>query len=122
MRFCMLFNCVAKKNGMKKELWTKGARNGLISVRGNKKDESKRFIVVNDVEKHMYAVVAPYPDIIIHTSSETWLSNFLFGKALIAFYMHLLYFGPRLVFGIWFGQFLDFQRNFSYLKEKTKQS
>ncbi|CAI9097046.1 OLC1v1033342C1 [Oldenlandia corymbosa var. corymbosa] len=53
------------------------AGNGTIAVRGNGKDGSKEIIAVHDVEKHMYASVAPDPDVIIRTSGETRLSNFL---------------------------------------------
>lgn len=103
-------------------LESKGARNDLVILRGNKNDKSKPSIVVKDLEKHMYAAVAPDPDIIIRTSGETRLSNFLLWQSSSC----LLYAPPilwpeiglrHLVWAV-----LDFQRNFSYLKEKTKQS
>lgn len=103
-------------------LESKGARNDLVILRGNKNDKSKPSIVVKDLEKHMYAAVAPDPDIIIRTSGETRLSNFLLWQSASC----LLYAPPilwpeiglrHLVWAV-----LDFQRNFSYLKEKTKQS
>ncbi|KAD2804131.1 hypothetical protein E3N88_37508 [Mikania micrantha] len=47
-----------------------------IKVLKDKKHE-KDIINVLDIERHMYMAVAPDPDIIIRTSGETRLSNFL---------------------------------------------
>ncbi|XVE92719.1 hypothetical protein REPUB_Repub01dG0123800 [Reevesia pubescens] len=54
-----------------------GAGYGLFRLGGNKQDERDHLIKLTDIEKHMYMALAPDPDIIIRTSSETRLSNFL---------------------------------------------
>ncbi|XVF32408.1 hypothetical protein REPUB_Repub17cG0079800 [Reevesia pubescens] len=54
-----------------------GAGYGLIRLEGNEQDERDHLIKLTDIEKNMYMAVAPDPDIIIRTSGETRLSNFL---------------------------------------------
>ncbi|KAJ9540501.1 hypothetical protein OSB04_027007 [Centaurea solstitialis] len=44
---------------------------------GNERNLEKNIIDVSDIERNMYMAVAPDPDIIIRTSGETRLSNFL---------------------------------------------
>ncbi|KAJ4831621.1 hypothetical protein Tsubulata_034524 [Turnera subulata] len=75
-----------------------------------------------DVEKHMYMAVAPDPDIVIRSSGETRLSNFLLWQT-----SNCLLYSPsalwpeiglrHLVWGV-----LEFQRNHSYLEKKKKQA
>ncbi|KAJ4827952.1 hypothetical protein Tsubulata_029136 [Turnera subulata] len=83
-----------------------------------------RYSVIKqaDVEKHMYMAVAPDPDIVIRSSGETRLSNFLLWQT-----SNCLLYSPsalwpeiglrHLVWGV-----LEFQRNHSYLEKKKKQA
>lgn len=105
-----------------RELDTSGAGYGLIGLGGNATDGDRPLIDVADLEKHMYMAVAPDPDIIIRTSGETRLSNFLLWQSASS----LLY-TPRVLWpdiGFWHlvQAILDFQRNFAYLEKKRKQS
>ncbi|KAL0327251.1 UNVERIFIED_CONTAM: Dehydrodolichyl diphosphate synthase 6 [Sesamum angustifolium] len=95
---------------------------GLTGLGGNATDRNGPLIDTVDVEKHMYMAVAPDPDIIIRTSGETRLSNFLLWQSSSS----LLY-SPRVLWpdiGFWHlvRAVLDFQRNFAYLEKKRKES
>lgn len=114
--------CCGEKWDEGSALESKGAGNGLVFLKGNENGKIKPSIVVKDLEKHMYAAVAPDPDIIIRTSGETRLSNFLLWQS-----ANCLLYAPPILWpeiGLWHlvWAVLDFQRNFSYLKEKTKLS
>lgn len=80
------------------------------------------IVKVLDLEKHMYMGLAPDPDILIRTSGETRLSNFLLWQA-----THCLLYSPAALWPeiglrhiLW--AVLNFQRNHSYLEKKKKQS
>lgn len=104
------------------ELDSSGAGYGLISIGANEEGKRGNIIDIADIERHMYAAVAPDPDIIIRTSGETRLSNFLLWQSADS----LLYFPsilwPEIGFRHLVWAILDFQRNFSYLKKERKQS
>ena len=53
-----------------------GAAYGLTNYAGNG-DTKEDLISVIDIEKHLYMNVAPNPDIVVRTSGENRLSNFL---------------------------------------------
>uniref|UniRef100_A0A5B7C2R5 Alkyl transferase n=1 Tax=Davidia involucrata TaxID=16924 RepID=A0A5B7C2R5_DAVIN len=82
---------------------------------------SEDDIKVVDLEKHMYMAVAPDPDILIRSSGETRLSNFLLWQT-----TNCQLFCPRALWpeiGLWHlvWAVLNFQRNYSYLEKKKKQ-
>lgn len=54
-------------------------RNGMHDDHGRKKDPRARddVISVEDLERHLYGIGCPDPDVIIRTSGQTRLSNFL---------------------------------------------
>ncbi|KAK3218420.1 hypothetical protein Dsin_012390 [Dipteronia sinensis] len=75
-----------------------------------------------DIEKHMYMAVAPDPDVLIRSSGETRLSNFLLWQT-----NNCLLYSPAALWpeiGLWHlvWAVLNFQRNHSYLEKKKKQS
>ncbi|KAK0595048.1 hypothetical protein LWI29_003013 [Acer saccharum] len=75
-----------------------------------------------DIEKHMYMSVAPDPDVLIRSSGETRLSNFLLWQT-----NNCLLYSPAALWpeiGLWHlvWAVLNFQRNHSYLEKKKKQS
>ncbi|KAL1566662.1 ditrans,polycis-polyprenyl diphosphate synthase [Salvia divinorum] len=83
--------------------------------------EAKGVIKVDDVEKHMYMGVAPDPDILVRTSGETRLSNFLLWQTSSS----LLY-SPRALWPemglrhlVW--AVLNFQRVQPYLERRRKK-
>ncbi|XP_050229698.1 rubber cis-polyprenyltransferase HRT2-like [Mercurialis annua] len=79
------------------------------------------IIKLVDIEKYMYTAVAPEPDILIRSSGETRLSNFLLWQAseCMLYSPHALW--PEI--GLWHlvWAVLNFQRNYLYLEKKKKQ-
>ncbi|KAM7519981.1 hypothetical protein LguiB_018943 [Lonicera macranthoides] len=91
--------------------------NGEIS----EQKEEKRIIKLVDLDKHMYMGVAPDPDILIRSSGETRLSNFLLWQS-----SNCVLYSPRALWpeiGLWHVMWavLNFQRNHSYVEKKVKQ-
>jgi ditrans,polycis-polyprenyl diphosphate synthase len=97
--------------------------NGIVEItekRKYKQGETASIKLV-DIEKHMYMAVAPDPDILIRTSGEARLSNFLLwqtsGCPLYAPKVLWPEIGLRhLVWAV-----LNFQRHHFYLEKKKKQ-
>ncbi|CAI9777686.1 unnamed protein product [Fraxinus pennsylvanica] len=94
------------------------AQNGEIS---QEKHEGNRTIKVADIERHIYMGVAPDPDILVRTSGETRLSNFLLWQTSTC----LLY-SPKALWPeiglrhlVW--AVLNFQRVHPYLEKRRKQ-
>ncbi|KAL5764097.1 hypothetical protein ACOSQ2_016691 [Xanthoceras sorbifolium] len=83
--------------------------------------EGTTMVKLVDVEKHMCMRVAPDPDIIIRTSGENRLSNFLLWQTDSC----VLYAPPALwpEIGLWHlvWAVINFQRYHSYLEKKRKQ-
>ncbi|KAL6566507.1 Dehydrodolichyl diphosphate synthase cpt3 [Orobanche gracilis] len=89
---------------------------------GEFRDEDGCAINVGDVEKRMYMAVAPDPDIIIRTSGETRLSNFLLWQSAYSLLYSPKVLWPDIGFRHLVRGVLDFQRNFAYLEKIRKQS
>ncbi|GLT26900.1 hypothetical protein SLA2020_019390 [Shorea laevis] len=88
-------------------------------VEGSEKQHS--VIKLTDVEKHMYMAVAPDPDILIRSSGEARLSNFLLWQT-----SHCPLYSPTALWpeiGLWHlvWTILTFQRTHSYLEKKKKK-
>ncbi|KAI5678482.1 hypothetical protein M9H77_09432 [Catharanthus roseus] len=94
----------------------------LISTGEDEMDKGQNTINVLDIEKHMYAAVAPDPDIIIRTSGETRLSNFLLWQSSDSLLYSPSVLWPEIGFRHLVWAVLDFQRNFTHMKNKTKKS
>lgn len=97
--------------------------NGLIENTEERKYKQGELpsIKLVDIEKHMYMAVAPDPDILIRTSGEARLSNFLLWQTSAC----LLY-APKALWPeiglrhlVW--AVLNFQRHHFYLEKKKKQ-
>lgn len=84
-----------------------------------KMDKNKNGeINVKDIERNMYTTIVANPDIIIRTSGETRLSNFLMWQS-----ENCLLYCPRVLWpeiGFWHlvWAVLEFQRNFRHLKKE----
>ncbi|KAF8011183.1 hypothetical protein BT93_J1721 [Corymbia citriodora subsp. variegata] len=79
------------------------------------------FIKLVDIEKNMYMAVAPDPDIVIRSSGETRLSNFLLWQT-----AYCPLYTPEALWpdmGLWHlvWAVLSFQRSYSYLQKKKKR-
>ncbi|KAI3730726.1 hypothetical protein L1987_61901 [Smallanthus sonchifolius] len=91
-----------------------------IKVLNDKKHE-KDIISVLDIERHMYMAVAPDPDIIIRTSGETRLSNFLLWQSSNCLLCSPSVLWPEIGFRHLVQAILGFQYNLYYLN-KQKQT
>lgn len=96
------------------------AQNGEINDEEKQKDGND-VIKLADVEKHMYMGVAPDPDIMVRTSGETRLSNFLLWQT-----SNSLLYNPKALWPeiglrhlVW--AILNFQRIHPYLEKRRKQ-
>lgn len=98
-----------------------GAGYGLIKLGGSEGDEREQLIKLIDIEKHMYMAVAPEPDIIIRTSGEIRLSNFLLWQSAVCYLYSPSVLWPEVGFHHFLWAILNFQRNHSYLYKKWKQ-
>ncbi|GLT74499.1 hypothetical protein SLA2020_462910 [Shorea laevis] len=104
-----------------KALEASGAGYGLIRLGGNELDERDYPVKVTDIEKHMYMAVAPDPDIIIRTSGETRLSNFLLWQSAYCYLYSPSVLWPAIGFQHFLWAILNFQRNHFYLDKKRKR-
>ncbi|XP_076933430.1 dehydrodolichyl diphosphate synthase 6-like [Bidens hawaiensis] len=91
-----------------------GSNNNIINVND--------VIKVVDLEKHMYMGVVPDPDILVRSSGETRLSNFLLWQS-----TNSLLYSPKALWpemGFWqvVWGILKYQNNYYYLEKKKKQA
>nr|XP_043626411.1 dehydrodolichyl diphosphate synthase CPT3-like [Erigeron canadensis] len=91
-----------------------------IKVLNESKHHEKDTIDVLDIEKHMYMGVAPEPDIIIRTSGETRLSNFLLWQSNNCLLYSPSVLWPEIGFIHLVYAVFEFQKHFYYL-DKQKQ-
>lgn len=98
-------------------------RNGEIE--GNEESKEKQVVLptikVLDIEKHMYMSVAPEPDILIRTSGENRLSNFLLWQTTNCPLYSPTALWPELGFWHLVWAVLNFQRSYQYFEKKKKQ-
>ncbi|KAL7611847.1 hypothetical protein Lser_V15G07109 [Lactuca serriola] len=79
-------------------------------------------IKVLDLEKHMYMGVAPDPDILVRSSGETRLSNFLLWQTTNSFLYSPKALWPEMGFWQVVWGILEFQNNYQYYEKKKKQA
>lgn len=89
---------------------------------GNGHANGDGVIKMVDLEKHMYMGVAPDPDILVRSSGETRLSNFLLWQT-----TNCLLYSPKALWpemGFWqvVWGILEFQNSYKYLEKKKKQA
>ncbi|MBA0715306.1 hypothetical protein Golax_014209 [Gossypium laxum] len=99
-----------------------GAGYGLISLGGYEQDVMDHLIKLTDIEKHMYMAAAPDPDIIVRTSGETRLSNFLLWQSANCYLYSPSVLWPEIGFRQFLWAILNFQRIHFYLDKQRKQS
>ncbi|XP_076882048.1 dehydrodolichyl diphosphate synthase 6-like [Bidens hawaiensis] len=98
-----------------------GSVNGDYSNGDYTKGTGAKIKVV-DLDKHMYMAVAPDPDVLVRSSGETRLSNFLLWQT-----VNSVLYSPKalwLEMGLWevVWGVLKFQRSYKYLEKKKKQA
>ncbi|XWS63191.1 hypothetical protein CRYUN_Cryun06bG0074600 [Craigia yunnanensis] len=74
-----------------------------------------------DIEKQMYMAIAPDPDIVIRTSDENRLSNFLLWQSVRSYLFSTSALWPDISYWHLVWVVLSFQRNQSRLEKKKKQ-
>ncbi|GLT85905.1 hypothetical protein SLE2022_040770 [Rubroshorea leprosula] len=74
-----------------------------------------------DIEKHMYMAIVPDPEIVIRTSGENRLSDFLLWQSCSSQLVSTAALWPEIGFWHLVCAVLDFQRNHIYLGKKKKQ-
>lgn len=101
---------------------TSGAGYGLVNLEENEKGVKENIVKLTDIERHMYMAVAPDPDILIRTSGETRLSNFLLWQSAYCCLYSPSVLWPEIGFRHFVWAILNFQCNHFYLERKKKQS
>lgn len=91
-----------------------------IAEKADRQGDANNAIKLADVERHMYMAVAPDPDILVRTSGETRLSNFLLWQT-----SNSLLYSPKALWPeiglrhlVW--AVLNFQRVQPYLERRRK--
>ncbi|KAK9062086.1 hypothetical protein SSX86_019271 [Deinandra increscens subsp. villosa] len=113
-------SCEEKSGGSGVVMNGNGSVNGDYS-NGDESDDEVGIKVV-DINKHMYMAVAPDPDILVRSSGETRLSNFLLWQT-----TNCVLYSPKALWpemGMWevVWGILKFQMNYKYLEKKKKQA
>ncbi|KAL2933999.1 Dehydrodolichyl diphosphate synthase 6 [Bienertia sinuspersici] len=82
--------------------------------------KENRIIELEDIEKQMYMSIAPKPDILIRSSGETRLSNFLLWQTEFSLLYCPSALWPEL--GLWHmvWALLNYQRHYAYFQKKMK--
>ncbi|KAJ6405751.1 hypothetical protein OIU84_013668 [Salix udensis] len=94
---------------------------GAILLNENEKNEGESFVKVTDIDKNMYMAIAPEPDILIRTSGDTRLSNFLLWQTTCTYLYFPSAFWPEIGFRHLLWAILNFQRHHQYLTKRKKQ-
>lgn len=96
--------------------------NHVDGVTGSvQKIENNSIIKLVDIEKNMYMAVAPDPDIVVRSSGEARLSNFLLWQSTRCLLYSPAALWPEIGFWHLVWAVLNFQRGFSYFEKKKKQ-
>ncbi|KAF3440870.1 hypothetical protein FNV43_RR19156 [Rhamnella rubrinervis] len=91
-------------------------------LEGSDKQRKIPTIKLVDIEKHMYMAVAPDPDILIRSSGETRLSNFLLWQTTNCPLYSPSALWPELGLRHLVWAVLNFQRSYQYVEKKRKQN
>ncbi|KAL4572613.1 hypothetical protein LXL04_019393 [Taraxacum kok-saghyz] len=97
-------------------------RSGRKDGKEEEEEEEEELIKVVDLEKKMYMGVVPDPDILVRSSGETRLSNFLLWQT-----SNSLLYSPKALWPemglrhvVW--AILKYQKNYHYFEKKKKQA
>lgn len=104
-----------------KKLSSCGTTNGLIDYSEKVGRKGNNLIGLSDIERHLYTRVAPPPDILVRTSGETRLSNFLLWQSASSLLYSPSVLWPEIGLRHLVWAILNFQRNHSYFEKKKKQ-
>ncbi|KAM7256758.1 hypothetical protein ACFE04_012499 [Oxalis oulophora] len=96
----------------------------LRAIEGTCKEQGQcpSSIKLVDIEKHMYMSIAPEPDVLIRTSGETRLSNFLLWQTSSTLLYSPNALWPDIGLRHLVSAVLNFQWNYSHFEKKKKHS
>nr|ATD87116.1 cis-prenyltransferase 3 [Parthenium argentatum]ATD87117.1 cis-prenyltransferase 3 [synthetic construct]BCU09029.1 cis-prenyltransferase [synthetic construct] len=115
-----IYEACEEKSGGTRVMMMNGSVNGDYN-NGDYEDHGEGVKVV-DIDKHMYMAVAPDPDILVRSSGETRLSNYLLWQT-----TNCVLYSPKALWpemGLWqvVWGILKFQKDYKYLEKKKKQA
>ncbi|KAL4393658.1 hypothetical protein HN51_021596 [Arachis hypogaea] len=119
-----LEECCEEKCDEIRVLDESGSGYGLIKIRRDylkEYDDSMCLINLEDVERNMYMAIAPCPNILIRTSGENRLSNFLLWQSTFCYLYSPFVLWPDFGFWHFVWAILNYQRSCFYLDKKRKQ-
>ncbi|KAL4193375.1 hypothetical protein AMTRI_Chr06g176550 [Amborella trichopoda] len=101
--------------------WGSNLTSGAIMENVHKRDEENNVIKVSDLERHMFTAGCPEPDLLIKTSGETRLSNYLLWQSSHC-YLHISNaLWPEFALRHMLWAVLKYQRVKPYLEKKNKK-
>lgn len=112
--------CCEEKWDQLKIIGSRSGANGQIANINNGEKKDKNLIGLMDIERHLYMRVAPTPDILVRTSGESRLSNFLLWQSASSLLYSPSVLWPEIGLHQLVWAILNFQRNYSYLEKKKK--
>ncbi|EXB95131.1 Dehydrodolichyl diphosphate synthase 6 [Morus notabilis] len=110
-----------KGEGNSDDIATRTCKGLLEDAEVREKQRKLPSIKLVDVEKHMYMGVAPNPDILIRSSGETRLSNFLLWQTANCSLSSPAVLWPELGLRHLVWAVLNFQRSYQYFEKKRKK-
>ncbi|PKU86587.1 dehydrodolichyl diphosphate synthase 6 [Dendrobium catenatum] len=106
-----------EKRDLMKELHACGCKNDFFE-----EFDMQSVISVADFERHLYTSGCPDPDIVIRTSGETRLSNFLLLQSSFSHLQNPTPLWPDFSFSHLVWAILKYQRGHPYLQERSRRS
>uniref|UniRef100_A0A7N0UCL2 Alkyl transferase n=1 Tax=Kalanchoe fedtschenkoi TaxID=63787 RepID=A0A7N0UCL2_KALFE len=100
----------------------KGQLDGTCCEEASSEMGDGSMVRLAEVERHLYMSVVPDPDIIIRSSGESRLSNFLLWQTANTLLCAPLALWPEMGFKDLCWAIINFQRSYSYLEKKPKQA
>ncbi|GER55984.1 isoprenyl transferase [Striga asiatica] len=92
-----------------------------VCIEKKRAGKCREVVDVADVDRGMYMAGAPDVDVLVRSSGETRLSNFLLWQSACALLYSPRALWPEIGFRHLVRVVLDFQRNFAYLEKKRKR-
>lgn len=113
--------CLVTKKTQPQAFKPRNPQNDVTEDADEHKNKEQNTIKLVDLEKHMYMGVYPNPDILIRTSGENRLSNFLLWQSSNCMLYSPAALWPEIGLRHLIWAILNFQRHHAYLEKKKKQ-
>ncbi|XP_010907458.1 dehydrodolichyl diphosphate synthase CPT3 [Elaeis guineensis] len=109
-------SCVERRDKIRKG-YSNGYKDELVRA-----DKMDSVILVADLEQHFYTSDCPGPDIVIRTSGETRLSNFLLWQTTFSHLQNPAPLWPEFSFRHLVWAIIEYQRVYPYLERRRSSS